>query len=104
MTYRCMVHHVFFVPSRYSDTTSEMYSVSRLTCKSRRHSLLDPGSKIATRPVLSRSGAQVYPTPLPGPGPGPGFNTAVDSGGDDTSKSIIGRRQSMTLRYSVILH
>ncbi|UQC76487.1 uncharacterized protein CLUP02_18000 [Colletotrichum lupini] len=104
MTYGCILCLVVFVLSRYSDTTSEMCSVSKLTCKSRCHSLLDPGSKIEAQPVLSRPGAQVYPTPFPSPGPGPGFNTAVDSGGDDISISFFGRTHSMTLRYSVILH
>ncbi|KAK1447242.1 hypothetical protein CMEL01_09081 [Colletotrichum melonis] len=70
MTYGCILCFIVSVLSRYSDTTSEMYSVSRLTCKSRCHSLLDPESKIEARPVLSRSGAQVYPTPFPSPVPG----------------------------------
>ncbi|KAG7038592.1 hypothetical protein JMJ77_0009046 [Colletotrichum scovillei] len=58
MTYRCMVHHIILVSSR-------------------RHSLLDPGSKIKARPVLSRSGAQVYPTPLPSSVPG--LNSTLNS-------------------------
>ncbi|KAI3542262.1 hypothetical protein CSPX01_07017 [Colletotrichum filicis] len=70
MTYGCILCLVVFVLSRYPDITSEMYSVSRLTCKSRYHSLLDPESKIEARPVQSRSGVQVYPTPLPSPVPG----------------------------------